>query len=192
MLKFVKIFIISLIFAIGLTVFFSEHDIPAINNNVNVELPIIMYHSVLKDSELSGKYIITPEILISDLEYLKENGYTSITAKQLIDYTDNGTPLPEKPILLTFDDGCYNNYEYVLPILKNYDAHGIFSIVGKYTDDYTSTNEVSTAYGYMRWIDVYNLSQSEHSEIANHSYDFHKYTNDRRASKKRTWESVEE
>ncbi len=190
MFKIIRFLIITVITAVGLAVFFEHHNIPAISNNTHIELPIIMYHSVLKDSELSGKYIITPDCLIKDLEYLEKSGYTTITAQQLIDYTTNNTPLPEKPVMLTFDDGCYNNYEYVLPILKSHNAHGIFAIVGKYTDSYTDINEVNTAYGYMRWLDVYNLSQSSHAEIANHSYDFHKYTTDRRASKKKSWESL--
>lgn len=190
MLKFIKLFVIATVAATSLWLFFVNHNIPAMNTDTAVELPIIMYHSILKDDELSGKYIITPECLIEDIEYISDMGYTSISAKELIDYVDNGTPLPEKPIMLTFDDGCYNNYEYVLPILKLYGHKGIFSIVGKYTDEYTDINEASTAYGYMRWIDVYNLSLSGYAEIANHSYDFHKYTDNRRASKKKSWESI--
>lgn len=170
----------------------SLSSIPAASTGSGVELPIIMYHSILKNTELSGKYIITPSQLTEDIEYLESKGYTTITAAQLIDYVDNGTPLPEKPVMLTFDDGCYNNYEYVLPILREHDAHAVFCIVGKYTDDYTGINEANAAYGYMRWIDVYNMTASGHGEIANHSYDFHKYSNGRKGSRKKSGESKSE
>ena len=163
--------------------------VPAVNTDTGVELPILMYHSVLKDSELSGKYIVTPELLEQDIEYLEKNGYTSVSMRSVTDYVDNGTPLPEKPVMLTFDDGCYNNYEYVLPILEKHNAHGIFCVVGKYTDDYTSINEANTAYGYMRWIEVHNMSVNPHAELANHSYDFHRYGRGRNGSKKRANES---
>ena len=165
--------------------------VPAVSQNDGIALPIVMYHSVLKNTELSGKYIITPDCFINDIKYLKEHGYTSISMRRLIDYVDNGTPLPEKPVMLTFDDGSYNNYEYVLPILEEYDEHAIFCIVGKYTDDCTETNEANPAYGYMRWIDVYNMYSNSHAEIANHSYDFHKYSEGRNGSKKNKWENPE-
>ena len=166
--------------------------LPTISTESGVELPVVMYHSVLKNTELSGKYIITPSQFEKDIEYLEEKGYTTISAQQLVDYVDNGTPLPEKSVMLTFDDGCYNNYEYVLPILKKHNAHGIFCIVGKYTDDYTGLNEANAAYGYMRWIDVYNMSSSDNAEIANHSYDFHKISNGRRGAGKKRRESKKE
>lgn len=178
--------------AVLLAVFCGVSSVPAINENIGRELPIFMYHSVLKDSELSGKYIITPELLEKDIEYLEKNGFTTVSMQEVIDYVDNGTALPEKPVMLTFDDGCYNNYEYVLPILEKHNAHGIFCIVGKYTDYYTDINEANAAYGYMRWIDVYNMSVNPHSETANHSYDFHKFGGGRNGSKKRAGESTAE
>ena len=164
------------------------YAVPASNTDTGVELPILMYHSVLKNSELSGKYIVTPKTLEEDIEYLEKNGYTTVSMQSVIDYVDNDAPLPEKPVMLTFDDGSYNNYEYVLPILEKHNAHGIFCVVGKYTDDYTSMNEANTAYGYMRWIEVYNMSVNEHTELANHSYNFHKYGGGRNGSKKRPGE----
>lgn len=165
--------------------------VPAVNTDTGIELPILMYHSVLKNSELSGKYIVTPSLLESDIEYLEKNGYTTVSMQAVIDYVQNGTPLPEKPIMLTFDDGCYNNYEYVLPMLEKHNAHGIFCIVGKYTDDYTDINEANTAYGYMRWIEVHNISKNPHAELAHHSYDLHKLGG-RNGTKKRFGESMAE
>lgn len=178
--------------AVIVTVIGGISAVPAMNTANGIELPILMYHSVLKDSSLSGKYIVTPELFEKDIEYLEKNGYTTVSMSEVIDFVDNGTPLPEKPVMLTFDDGCYNNYEYVLPILAKHNAHGIFCIVGKYTDDYTDINEANIAYGYMRWIEVHNMSLSPYAEIANHSYDLHKTGGMRNGSKKRFDESKNE
>ena len=76
-----------------------------------VDIPIVMYHSVLKDEKYHGKYVISPAELENDILYLKEQGYTTIFMEDLINYTKGGE-LPEKPIMLTFDDGYYNNYLY--------------------------------------------------------------------------------
>ena len=42
--------------------------------------------------------------------------------------------LPEKPVMITLDDGCYNNLSDVLPLLEKYDMHAIVSVVGEYTN----------------------------------------------------------
>ena len=69
-----------------------------------VEVPIIMYHGILKDPKRAGPYVITPDTFEGDLRYLQEHGYTTVVMQDLIDYVDEGRPLPKKPILLTFDD----------------------------------------------------------------------------------------
>ena len=70
-----------------------------------IELPIIMYHSLLKDSTYHGKYVLSPLQLEADLQYLQKEGYTTVHMADVIDYVTNGTPLPERPIVLSFDDG---------------------------------------------------------------------------------------
>ena len=52
-----------------------------------------------------------------------------------------GTPLPEKPIVITFDDGYYNNYLNVFPLLQEYQAKAVISIIGKETDRYSQLDE---------------------------------------------------
>ena len=84
-----------------------------------IKVPIIMYHSVLKSR--SNTYIVNPSVIENDFKYIKENGYTTITITDLINYVYNDSPLPEKPIIITFDDGHYNNLGYVLPLLEKYD-----------------------------------------------------------------------
>lgn len=56
------------------------------------------------------------------MEYLHNQGYNTITLAQLYDYLENGTELPNKPIVITFDDGYVDNYKNVLPILKEYNV----------------------------------------------------------------------
>lgn len=164
--------------------FISGGSLLAMNTSDEIELPIIMYHSVLKDTDLSGKYIVTPDILDEDITYLEELGYTSVPISAVIDYVENGTALPEKPFLLTFDDGCYNNYGYVLPILEKHGAHALFCVVGEYTDMYTESGVANLTYGYMRWSEIGELVKSPYAELANHSYGFHSNTNGRNGSKR--------
>ena len=63
-----------------------------------------MYHGLLKEEARQGKYVLSPAQFESDLKYLKENGYHTVVVQDLIDYVEKGVPLPEKPVMLTFDD----------------------------------------------------------------------------------------
>lgn len=178
---------------IGLFSYFSgEDDIAVINSSGGVRLPIIMYHSVLKDDNLSGKYVITPSELESDIEYLHSQGFSFVSMREVIAFCEEGAPLPEKPAILTFDDGCYNNYGYVLPILKKYDAKAVFCVVGEYTDKYSEENIANMTYGYMRWSEISELEKSPYAEVANHSYGFHHNNGARNGSKRKRGESSRE
>lgn len=168
-------------------------SVPVLSNQLanTTSLPIIMYHSVLKDTDLSGKYIITPSTLRNDIEYLLSHGYTFVSGEELISHVESGAPLPEKPVMLTFDDGFYNSYGYVLPILEEYNAKAVISVVGSYTDEFSETNIANLTYGYMRWVDVYDMFINSHTEIGNHSYDFHSTSRGRFGAKKNKGESEE-
>ena len=139
----------------------------------SINLPVLMYHSIIPDSSKSGKYVITPQKFEEDLLYLEQKGYTTISAKQLIRYVYANGELPEKPVIITFDDGMYNNMEYAVPILEKHGACAIFSVVGSYTDEYTESNIVNPTYSYLRWADIASLSERGCVEFGNHSYDFH-------------------
>ena len=156
-----------------------------------VEVPIIMYHSVLKDPERTGKYVITPKQFEEDLIYLKNNGYTTITVNDLIDWVYDGKSLPDKPIILTFDDGYYNNYLYVFPLLKQYECKAVMSVIGNYTDQYSESGEKNAYYSHITWDMVSEMLESGNIEIANHSYDMHTLNKGRKGSNKKKEESYE-
>ena len=154
-----------------------------------IKVPIIMYHSVLNSK--SGKYIISPEELEEDFKYIKDNRYTAVTMTDLINYVYNDATLPEKPIVITFDDGFYNNYYYVIPLLEKYNLKAVISILGRYTDRDSAVNDTNINYTYLRWIDINILMLKGIVEFQNHSYDLHS-TKGRNGAKKKWTESLEE
>ncbi|MBS6474478.1 MAG: polysaccharide deacetylase family protein [Clostridiales bacterium] len=155
------------------------------------ELLILMYHSVLKDPAKTGMYVITPSRLEGDMKYLQERGYETIVTEDLIDYVYYGKTLPEKPVILTFDDGHYNNLAYALPLLEQYDMQAVISVVGKYTERYSENEDKNPAYAYLSWEDIVTLVHSGRVEIQNHSYDMHESSGERRGSKRKRGESAE-
>ena len=162
------------------------------NSEEYIKVPIIMYHSILKDPARSNKYTITPAVLEEDLKYIKANGYETITISDLISYVYDDKPLPPKPIILTFDDGHYNNYGYLYPLLEKYDMKAVISIVGSYTDKFSETDEANLNYSYLRWKDINELISSGRVEFQNHTYNLHDNTHGRIGAKKKKGESDNE
>lgn len=156
-----------------------------------VYVPIIMYHSILKNPSYNEKYIVSVNNLEEDLRFLKENGYGTVTVKNLTDYVYDGKPLCDKPVMLTFDDGFYNNMAYLLPLLEKYDSRAVISIVGEYTDSASENPDKNPAYAYLDWEDCRKMLQSGHIELQNHSYGFHNLKGERKGSKKISWETEE-
>ena len=155
-----------------------------------VPLPVIMYHSVC--GKAPSAYTVTPQQLDSDLAWLKNNGYTSVSARQLTDYTRGNGELPEKPVLITFDDGFYNNLSLALPLLEKYDMCAVVSIVGRYTDDYAAADPHADSYSYLTWSDIARLAASGRIEIGSHTYDMHSNSNGRQGCAKLPEESNDE
>lgn len=139
-----------------------------------IQLPIIMYHSILKSNN-NNKYIVSPELFEEDLKYLKKKGYTPVFMKDVIAFTEGRTRLPKKPIVLSFDDGYYNNYYYAFPLLKKYNMKAVISIVGRMSDEYSNINDPNPNYAYVTWDNILEMHLSGYWEILNHSYDCHSY-----------------
>ena len=75
---------------------------------------------------------------------------------------------------MTFDDGCYNNYEYLFGTLKKENYKAVISIVGSYTTDSTeSGSPPAAAYSYLRWSDINEMRESGYYEFCNHSFAMH-------------------
>nr|MDD6335103.1 polysaccharide deacetylase family protein [bacterium] len=150
-----------------------------------VRVPIVMYHSVLKDQKRLGKYVLSPDTLAADLAYLAERGYQSVTMSELIDYVNGRGELPQKPIVLTFDDGYYNNYVYAYPLLKQYGYRAVISIIGKMSDAAQTEEHPSAYYSHLTWTQLKEMMDSGLIEVQNHSYNLHTNAGRNGAAKKR-------
>ncbi|WP_231506367.1 polysaccharide deacetylase family protein [Paenibacillus sp. UNC451MF] len=98
-------------------------------------IPVLNYHSITVDP--GNRATITPEKFEAQMNYLSENGYTPLTLQQFIDILEGTESAPDKPVLLTFDDGYADNYEHALPLLKKLGFHAtLFMTPGMVDDGY--------------------------------------------------------
>lgn len=136
-------------------------------------VPVVMYHSLLKDPDRAGDYVVSPEVFESDMKYLLDNGYTTVFVSDLVNYVENGADLPPNPVVVTFDDGYYNVMAYVYPFMRENNIKGVMNVVGAYTEQSTEEDDHNPAYSYLTWEEISELEQSGVFEIGNHTYDMH-------------------
>lgn len=138
-----------------------------------IEIPIVMYHHFLEEPGRLGDYVVSPQQFEDDLAYLQKLGFTTVTTQDLIDYVDNGTPLPEKPVMITIDDGYESVYAYAYPILEQYGCKAVVAVIGRFSQEYSHSSDHSVQYSHLTWDQIAEMSQSGLIEFENHSYDLH-------------------
>lgn len=140
---------------------------------VSRDVPVLMWHNLAE--EASGDMTISVDTFRAQIEALHEAGFKTVSLQQLYDYVHFGTELPEKPIVLTFDDGYFSNYEYAFPILQEYDMQAtIFAIgvsVGK--DTYKDTDHAMTP--HFGADEAREMVASGLISVQSHTYDMHQW-----------------
>lgn len=133
----------------------------------DVKIPILLYHNfvtTVPDNDPDNfNYINTPESFEENVKALLENGYTIISMKDLANADNGKINLPNKPIVITFDDGYYSNYEYIYPILKKYNVKAsIFIVTNKIGQEIDGIK-------YLSWDNCLEMQNSGLVEIFSHS-----------------------
>ncbi len=123
--------------------------------------PILEYHMVTDNPPIDAEvYNVPPEEFDAQLDYLQQKGYTTLTLQEFMRAKHGKLTMPDKPIVLTFDDGYANIYTEMLPILE---AHGMKAVV------YVISNELGKD-GYLTLEQVKDL-QLRGVEIGSHTAD---------------------
>ncbi|MBC8015995.1 MAG: poly-beta-1,6-N-acetyl-D-glucosamine N-deacetylase PgaB [Sporomusaceae bacterium] len=131
-------------------------------------VPIICYHDVGKTA--NNEYTITKDTLKNHLSYLKSNGYNPISLQQYTAFTKDGVPLPDKPVMITFDDGYISFYNEVFPLLKEYNYPAMLAIVGSWME--YAPSDVGKL---VSWQQLREMDSSGLVSIASHSFRSHRF-----------------
>lgn len=112
-----------------------EERIPADATTIlsRKQVPILCYHQIRDwkstDSKSAKDFIISPENFRDQIKMLADSGYTSILPNQLYNYLVYGDKLPEKPVMITFDDNDGTQYTVANPIMKEFGFKGVYFIM---------------------------------------------------------------
>ena len=136
------------------------------------ELPILRYHHLVEEGEAEGT-VLSAAAFAAQMDALEAAGYTTVDIWQLRDYVERGAALPEKPVMITFDDGYESNYSIAYPILQ---AHGfkatIFAIgVSMGKDTYKDSGKAMIPHFSLE--QAAEMTASGLITVASHGYDVH-------------------
>lgn len=142
-----------------------------------VRVPILMYHYISDlppDADVYRRDLtVRPEVFAGHLDYLKQQGYSTVRLADIYETLTTGKPLPEKPIVLTFDDGYKDAYTNVLPMLLEYGFVGEFFVL--------ATPAHYEAPAYLTWDEIRAMADAgmsmqahgrDHYDLTNRPYDF--------------------
>ncbi len=113
-------------------------------------VPVLNYHQINDRDENS--LTTNMDQFQCQMKYLHENGYNTITPFQLADYLEGKSSLPEKPVLITFDDGYRDNYKNAYPILKEYGMTATIFLISDYINTYPN---------YVTWDEVHEMQEND-------------------------------
>lgn len=99
-------------------------------------IPVLMYHYIedYTDKDEYKELKVSKEKFQQQLQYLKDNGYTTLTLNDIYDFIINHKCMPEKSVALTFDDGYNDNYTNAFPLIKEYGDKGTVFVVTDWVD----------------------------------------------------------
>ncbi len=127
-------------------------------------VPVLMYHHVepmeiAKENKRTGLNV-PPDMFRKHMEYLKTKGYSTISPIDLANFFDNGTPLPVKPVMITFDDGYVDIGDQAFPIMREFGIKGVVYIP-------TGLMENNS---YLTWAKISEMKSSGLITFGNHTW----------------------
>ncbi len=191
MKKNITIYIICIILIIGTILLFIFKPTEFADR-----IPVLTFHRLVED-DVKKKYYSDSEwvgsidVFESMMEYLSENDYTTISTEEFYKWYKGELKLPKKTVLITIDDGYYEDYYYVYPIIKKYNLKATSFIIGSRTQD--TTKEYNPIENNFIGKDAIEEIQKDYPnyEFQSHSYNMHYYTMDEKhAIKEMSYEDI--
>ncbi len=130
---------------------------------VQRELYVLMYHSVALDGTECNAWTVTESTFRDHMQYILDRGYSVVGPSDLV----SGEPLPEKAVMITFDDGYADNVTRALPILEEFQYKAVVALI-------TSCMEGDGSF-WMNWDMCRQAAEGGYLELGVHTHATHKY-----------------
>lgn len=139
---------------------------------------ILCYHEVTPAGDaLVPGYSVTPELLREELGWLRDNGWHFVSVDDVLADEAGVRPLPNKAVLLTFDDGYQSVYDHAYPLLKAFHAPAVVALVGGWMEPEQGEIEFDgrkiPRNRLLSWQELREMQASGLVEVASHSFQLH-------------------
>ena len=161
-------------FAVCLALLFALLPYRAAAEGERVALPIVMYHHISRNPASWGPYVVSEAELESDLRWLRDHGYETVSVQNLLDWEAGRFELPEKPCMLTFDDGACSTAAYAEPLLARYGFCGVSAVIGSVCEKFSENGEADPELSNLSWEGVRAMAERGTVEVVCHSWDMHR------------------
>lgn len=141
------------------------------------EIPVLAYHHILRDEENlhpQNGSIISLDLFEEHMKYIHDEGYKTITLRELELFLKGELKLPQRSLLITFDDGYKSNIVYAYPILKKYNLKATLFIISGYTTEETVEFNPQILQ-YASWEEL--AASTDVFEYGGHTHNFHRMDN---------------
>lgn len=140
-------------------------------------VPVLMFHSVRPEGMIDSPLSVPLKVFTRNMEALVQRGYKTITMQELYDYVSGTVDLPEKIIVLTFDDGFLDNWIYVFPVLKKLRLKAVIFPTIDFIGDgpkreyyqYPKKGPLPECRGSVRWSELQEMHDSEVFDVQSHT-----------------------
>ncbi|MFZ3171373.1 MAG: polysaccharide deacetylase family protein [Carboxydocellales bacterium] len=126
---------IKKLLGVGLLMVIIGHNLISQPTNAKVtalSVPILMYHKVSPDLRAGGYGLrVSPDNFEQQIKLLADLGYQSVNLGEVVAFLRQGRPIPEKSVVITFDDGYRDNFYWARPILLKYGFRATFFLVSE-------------------------------------------------------------
>ncbi|WP_409295889.1 polysaccharide deacetylase family protein [Peribacillus sp. SCS-26] len=148
------------------------------------EVTVLLYHRIIDDKAVNSKHytengklhstIVLKSQFEQQMRYLDQHGYTTLTTEEFQLFVENRMTVPEKSVLITFDDGFRDNYHEAYPILKKHHLTAVNFLITSYLSDTSPYQK-----GEVQYMNPDVIEKScDVFEFQSHTYDFHQLTGD--------------
>ncbi|WP_242343836.1 poly-beta-1,6-N-acetyl-D-glucosamine N-deacetylase PgaB [Anaeromyxobacter terrae] len=142
------------------------------------ELTVLSYHEVADPAQaLVPQYAVTPTDFVRQMDWLRNHGYHFVSVGEVLASREGRRALPDKAVLITFDDGYQSVYEHAWPVLKMFRIPAVINVVGSWLEEKGTVDfdgKRLPREQLLSWKELRELSESGLVEIGSHSFDLHR------------------
>lgn len=142
------------------------------------ELTVLSYHEIADRAEaLVPQYAVTPTNFVRQMDWLRNHGYRFVSLGEVIAAREGKRTLPEKAVLITFDDGYQSMYDHAWPVLKAFRIPAVIAVVGSWLEEKGTVDfdgKKLPREKILSWKELREMAESGLVEVGTHTFDLHR------------------